>query len=72
MDDAVDVLGLEQGVQRALVPDVQLIEFRLGVDGGPEAGLQVVGHHHVPARVNELVHRVGADITGSAQYQESP
>ena len=70
MDDAVDLLGLKQGVQRALVPDVQLIEFRLGVDGGPKTGLQIVGHHHLPARINEFVHCMGADVTGSAQYQD--
>ena len=68
MDHALDVLRLEQGVQGALVPDVQLIKFCLGVDGGPEAGLKVVGHHHLAARVDEFIYRVGADVAGSAQY----
>ena len=66
MDDAVDLLGLKQGVQRALVLDVQLIEFCLWVDGGPKTGLQVVGYHHLPSSINEFIHRMGADITGSA------
>ena len=68
VDHALDVLRLEQGVQRPLVPDVQLIEPGLGVDRLPEAGEEVVRHHHVPARVDELVHRVGADVAGSAQH----
>ena len=68
MDDALDVLRLEQGVQGALVPDIQLIKLCLGVDGGPEAGLKVVGHHHLAARVDEFIYRVGADVAGSAQY----
>ena len=68
MDDAVDVLGLEQLVHGRPVPDVRLIEAGLGVDGGPEAGEQVVRHHHVPASVNQLIHSVGADIASSTQY----
>ena len=67
MDDAVDVLGLEQLVHSCPVPDVRLIEAGLGVDGGPEAGEQVVGHHHVPSGLDELVHGMGTDISGSAQ-----
>mgnify|MGYP000368073373 CR=1 FL=1 len=67
VDDAVDVLGLEQLVHGRPVPDVRLIEAGLGVDGGPEAGEQVVGHHHVPSGLDELVHSVGTDISGSAQ-----
>ena len=68
MDHALDVLCLEQGVQGTLVPDVQLIEPGLGVDRLLEAGEEVIRHHHVPACVNELVHRVGADVAGSAQH----
>ena len=67
VDDAVDVLGLEQLVHGRPVPDVRLIEAGLGVDGGPEAGEQVVGHHHVPSGLDELVYGVGADVSGSAQ-----
>ena len=68
MDHALDLLRLEQGVQGALVPDVQLIEPGLGVDRLPEAGEEVIRHHHVPARVDELIHCVGADVAGSAQH----
>ena len=68
MDDPVDVFGLEQHVQGPPVPDVQLVEAGLGVDRGAEAGEQVVGHHHVPAGVDELVDRVGADVPGPAQH----
>ena len=68
MDDPLDLLGLEEGVQSAPVPDVHLVKFRLGVDSGPEAGLEVIGHHHLPARVDELVHGVGADVPGPAQH----
>ena len=49
MDDALDLLLLKQLVQSLSVPDVQLIEAGLGMHGGPEAGEQVVCHHHVPA-----------------------
>ena len=69
VDDALDVLGLEQGIQSPPIPDVQLIEFCLGMDCGFEASLQVVGHHHVPAGVNQFIYRMGADVSGSAQYQ---
>ena len=68
MDDALDLLLLKQLVQSLPVPDVQLIEAGLGMHGGPEAGEQVVRHHHVPAGVDELVHSMGTDIAGSAQH----
>ena len=68
MDDALDLLLLKQLVQCLPVPDVQLIEARLGVHGGPEAGEQVVRHHHVPAGIDEFVHGVRADIAGSTQH----
>ena len=67
IEEVVD--GLEQRVQGRPLPDVQLVEPGLGVDGGLEAGLEVVGHHHVPAGVDELVHGVGADVAGPAQHQ---
>ena len=68
VDDTVNLFRLEQHVQGRPVPDVQMVEAGLGVDGGPEAGEQVVRHHHVPAGVDELVYSMGADIPGPAQH----
>ncbi len=68
MDDAVDLLGLKQDVQRFPVADVQLVKTRLGVDCRAEAGEQVVGNHYVPPGVNQFIYRVRADITRAAQY----
>ena len=67
VDHALNVLGLKQSVQGSPVPDVQLIELSLGVDGRPEASLQVVGHHDLPAGVDEFINRMGANIASSAQ-----
>ena len=39
VDHALDVLRLEQGIQGAPVPDIQLIKLRLGVDSCLESGL---------------------------------
>ena len=71
MDDPFDLLPGEQIIQGRAVPDVQLIEPSLGVDRLTEAGLKIVGHDHVAPCVNELIYSVGADIAGSAQYQNS-
>ena len=69
MDDPLDGLLLKKPVQKGPVPDVPLIEPRLGVDRLFVACLQVVRNHHVHAVVNQLVGCVGADVAGSAQYQ---
>lgn len=69
MDHALDLLLLKNPVHGRPVPDVRLIEAGPGMDRLPEAGLEVVRHHYVPARVDELIHGVRADVSGSAQYQ---
>ena len=58
MDHAVDFLPLEQHVQSGPVPDIQLVEPGLGVDGGLETGLEIVGHHHVPARAEPAIFNI--------------
>ena len=68
MNNSLNGLLLKKSVHGLPVPDVQLIEPGLGVYGGPEAGEQVVRHHHVPASVDQLIHSVGADIASSTQY----
>ena len=71
MDNAVDLLRLEQRVHPRLVADVHLIELCLGVHRRAEAGLQVIRHNDLTPRVDQFIHRMRADVTGAAQYQNS-
>ena len=68
MDDAVNGFPLEEAVQKSPVPDVPLIEPRLGMDCLPVTCFQVIRNHYVSAAVDELVSRVGANVAGPAQY----
>ena len=66
VDHTVDLLRLEQHIQSGPVPDVQLVEPGFGMNSGLEAGLEVIGHNHIPASVDEFIHSVGADVPCSA------
>ena len=68
MNHAIDLFGLEQGIQRAAVSDIQLVEASLGMDSLPKAGEQIVRHNHIAACFDQFIYGVGADITSSAQY----
>src|SRR5690606_26407319 len=68
--DGVDVVLAEQALEQrgvAGVPDHQAAAR----DGLREAGAQVVGHHHVLARLAELADHVAADVAGTAGDQDA-
>ena len=66
IDDAVDVVLAEHGVQEGGVPQVAHIELPGALHRLPVAGAQVVHHHHVIAFFHQQRHHVAADVAGAA------
>ncbi len=66
MDDAFNVLFLEECVEGRAVADIQFIKTCLRVDGCPEPGQQIVRDDDISAGVDERTNGMGADVTRSA------
>ena len=68
MNYTLDFLLLKEPVQLLPLPQINLIKLRLGVYGGLETGDEIVRHHDLPARVDQLIDGVGTDIARAAQH----
>ena len=75
VDNAVDLILLEDPVHRLSVADVRLVEFDLlsgkfldPFQALPAGIAEIVDDHRFVAGVIQLDHGVAADITGSARY----
>ena len=76
MDDAIDLVFVEDAVERHLVADVCLVEGE-GLAGDLAHAVKALGvavdvvvhHHHVVSAVKKLDQRVGADVAGAAGDQ---
>ena len=66
VDDRVDLFAGKDVVAEFLVPNIALVEARLGMHRSPEACLQIVRHDNVVAVVNEFIYGVTADVAGAA------
>ena len=76
MDDAIDLVFVEDAVERRLVADVCLVEGE-GLAGDLAHAVKALGvavdvvvhHNHVMPAVEKFYQRMGADVTGAARDQ---
>ena len=73
MDDGVEALFLEHGVDRRVIGYIQLVERRTGsgdgldtIDDLGRAVVEIVGDHDLVAGVDHFYGGMAADISGAA------
>ena len=68
MNDRLNLVLGENLVQHRRIPDITLIKLRCRVQGTAMACLQIVNNDNLLTLLNQLMHRMGTDVTGAAAY----